>query len=82
MDNYLKKIQKLKAEGKFPSEPGKLYDAKVAHDYWCRIYSAGECNCDPEITVVQITKENRAETAKRIAEDTAEFRNKMKEKQI
>ena len=82
MHNYLKKIEKLKSEGKFPSEPGKFYDAAVAHDDWCHVYLGGECNCDPEITVVEVTKENRDQVAKKISEDSVEFRKRVKEKEV
>jgi enamine deaminase RidA (YjgF/YER057c/UK114 family) len=82
MHNYEKKIQKLIAEGKYPSEPGKLYSTAVKHDDWCRVYLAGECNCDPEITITEITKENRAQVSKAIDDESAKFRQRIKDKMV
>jgi hypothetical protein len=46
--NYLKKILRLEAEGKFP--PGTVNSLSIKHDDWCNLLvHNGTCNCDPEI---------------------------------
>jgi hypothetical protein len=50
--NYTRKLQRLIAEGKLPSEAGAMQSIDVAHDPWCRLLRKGKrCNCDPEIRV-------------------------------
>lgn len=78
--NYLKKLAKLQREGKVPAEKGKAYDARVAHDDWCQSYNGGYCNCDPDITFVEITKNNAEEVAKQVVADTKKFQEDMKKK--
>lgn len=80
MHNYLKKLQRLQLEGKVPIEPGKSYDTKVAHDDWCNVYRGGECNCDPEISFIEITEQNAEKVLKQVAADSKEFRAKVKDK--
>jgi hypothetical protein len=82
MHNYVKKLLALQAEGKVPTEKGKMFSTTVKNDDWCNVYKAGECNCDPEITFVEITSENRASIAHHVNEETAKFRDKMKKKMI
>ncbi len=82
MDNYVKKLLQLQAEGKVPNGRGRVFSTAVKHYDWCRIYKGGECNCDPEITFTEVTNENRAEIAQHIDEETAEFRDKVKKKMI
>jgi len=82
LHNYEKKIIQLQAEGKLPAERGKVYDFKVAHDDWCRVYNGGECNCDPDMTAVEITDRNRQQVAKMIAVDSAEFRKEVDKKKV
>jgi hypothetical protein len=82
MHNYEKKIQKLIAEGKYPVEPGKFFTAAVKHDDWCRVYGGGECNCDPDVTFTEITNENRSQVSNTIAEESAQFRQRIKDKMV
>ena len=50
--NYMKKIQKLRRQGKLPTTVGlNLID--VYHDDWCGINRGRRCNCDPDIRVQQ-----------------------------
>lgn len=49
MDNYIKKAQKLMADGVIPD--GSIGNLAIQHDSWCkRLRGVGECNCDPDIT--------------------------------
>ena len=80
MHNYLKKLQRLQLEGKVPIEQGKSYDTKVAHDDWCNVYKGGECNCDPDISFIEITESNVQQVVKQVAADSKEFRAKVKDK--
>lgn len=83
MHNYEKKIQKMLAEGKLPTpERGKVYDSKVSHDSWCRIYNGGECNCDPDITITEITAANRDRVARVISDDMQEFKKLIDKKKV
>lgn len=82
MHNYEKKIARLRREGKVPVEKGRLYDAKVAHDDWCLIYSGGECNCDPDISFVEITNQNQDQLARQIFEDSKKFKEDIKKKMV
>ena len=59
-----------------------MYDFKVAHDDWYRVYNGGECNCDPDMTAVEITDRNRQQVAKMIAVDSAEFRKEVDKKKV
>jgi hypothetical protein len=45
--NYYKKLMNLVEAGKLPR--GCITEVDICHDDWCRIYSGGYCNCDPEI---------------------------------
>jgi hypothetical protein len=69
-------------EEKVPNEKGKLYSSAVQHDDWCQIYRGGECNCDPDITFTEFTKENRANVTRRIDEETAKFQEKVRKKMV
>ena len=80
MHNYEKKILVLQAEGKIPTTPGKTSSIAVGHESLCNIYYGGECNCDPSITVTEVTNENRRAVADRINKGTAEFRERMNKK--
>jgi hypothetical protein len=80
MHNYLKKLAQLQSDGKVPGELGKAYDARIAHDNWCRVYNGGECNCDPDISFIEITKTNADQVAKQVMADTNKFREDMKKK--
>ena len=80
MHNYIKKLQRLQLEGKVPIAQGKSYDTKIAHDDWCLVYKGGECNCDPEISFVEITERNAEPVLKQVAADSKEFRAKVKDK--
>ncbi len=80
MHNYLKKLQRLQLEGKVPIELGKSYDTKISHDNWCQVYNGGECNCDPDISFVEITEKKAEQVLKQVAEDRKEFRAKGKDK--
>ncbi len=82
MHNYLKKLQQMQREGKVPIEKGKQYSARVAHDNWCQTYNGGECNCDPDITFVEVTEQNVNSVAKHIVEDAREFREQIKKKVV
>ena len=48
MHNYIRKIERLQAEGKLPTTVG-LHEITTLHDEWCRFLKGGECNCDPDI---------------------------------
>ena len=82
MHNYLKKLERMQREGKFPIEKGKQYSAKIAHDDWCQTYNGGDCNCDPEISFVEVTAENSEKVAKKIVEDSKAFRDRSKKKVV
>ena len=45
--NYYKKLIKLHERGQIPA--ASLCDVDIYHDDWCRVYTGGYCNCDPEI---------------------------------
>jgi len=36
------------------AKPGKIYVTKILHDDWCEKLKGGECNCDPEIKMVEV----------------------------
>ena len=80
MHNYLKKLEKLQREGRVPAEVGKAYDGKVAHDDWCHVYNGGECNCDPDISFVEMTENNLRQVMKQVADDSKEFRARVEDK--
>ena len=46
--NYLRKVQYLARIGALPAG---VHTLDAAHDHWCRIYTDGLCNCDPDITI-------------------------------
>ena len=51
MQNYEQKIHQLVMEGKLPRFT--YSDISIGHDEWCRLRrGVGQCNCDPEITVL------------------------------
>ncbi len=82
MHNYLKKLDKMRREGKFPVESGKQYSAKVSHDSWCQVYDGGECNCDPDISFVEVTAQNVDQVATEVAENTKEFKEEIKKRVV
>ena len=82
MSNIQKKIAKLLSEGKLPAEQGKAYDYKAAHERWCLVYNGGECNCDPDISSVEITSQNRDHVAEQMVKDTEDFREEIKKKAV
>lgn len=52
MHNYQKKIFQMIQDGEISAEPGALGDVDILHDDWCRaLRVAGDCNCDPDISV-------------------------------
>jgi hypothetical protein len=53
--NYIKKLNRLIAEGKLA--PGDVARNKltIEHDEWCPIDDDGICDCDPEITQTVLT---------------------------
>ena len=46
--NYVKKINRMIANGQIPFKVG-LGHLYIAHDDWCAVYKDGLCNCDPDI---------------------------------
>ena len=72
----------MQAEGKIPTEKGKMLSAAVKHDDWCQVYKCGECNCDPEIEFTAASNENRESVSRRIDEEGAKFRDKVRKKMI
>jgi len=46
MHNHQKKLATVWDKEKYPPD---VYDAFIAHDDWCGLYSGQECNCDPNI---------------------------------
>lgn len=58
-NNYVKKILRMRREGKLPIEIG-LTQIHVYHDAWCASYSGGFCNCDPDIRIVPYRIEQKA----------------------
>jgi hypothetical protein len=79
MHNYLKKIQALLKQSRTPWQP-RHYSMGIAHDDWCQIYLGGPCNCDPDISIIEVTAANREEIIAKIANDTSQFRRKRQEK--
>ena len=79
MHNYVKKIQALLEHGTLGCQPG-LYSLGIAHDEWCQMYLGAECNCDPDITIVEVTAANRDEIIAKIAKDTADFQRTAQKK--
>jgi hypothetical protein len=75
MHNQGKKHKEVRRQDSLPVEAGKEYSAKVCHDTWCQLWAGGRCNCNPDISWVEITDKNRAEVAAAVARDTAQFRN-------
>jgi len=49
MHEYLNRLLKAQALGLL--DAGSAFVAEVAHDDSCGIYRAGDCNCDPDITI-------------------------------
>ena len=47
--NYIRKLRRLQKQGKIPK--GEVTDVDIAHDDWCKIFTGGYCNCNPEITL-------------------------------
>jgi hypothetical protein len=80
MHNHKKKLFESYRRGTLPLNPGKKLSMTVAHDDWCLIYVGRECNCDPDITLVEVTNKNYAEVRANIARDTKEFRQKIRDK--
>lgn len=33
-------------------KPGTITNAYIAHDDWCLIFKGGDCNCNPDVTLV------------------------------
>ena len=60
--NYVKKQQRLIAEGQLHFEPGRVYEVQVRHEDWCAMLVQNQyCDCDPIITLVDhdaTSKEN------------------------
>jgi len=50
MHEYLKKIVEANEKVKF--QPGKVTHVQVTHDKWCKIFNGGECNCNPDISMI------------------------------
>jgi hypothetical protein len=75
MYNQGKKHMEDRRKDALPLEAGKEYSAKVSHDSWCQLWAGGRCNCNPDISWVEVTDKNRAEVAAEVATDTAQFRN-------
>ena len=50
--NYIKKINRLYAEGKLNTNVG-LHMLNISHDDWCDIFDGGLCNCDPDIELAE-----------------------------
>jgi hypothetical protein len=57
MHNHQKKLAAIWDQGKYPPD---VYDAFIAHDNWCGLYSGQECNCDPDITIQKKVMDNGA----------------------
>lgn len=48
--NHARKMAKMIAEGKIPNmPPGTIRHLDIFHDDWCKVFSGGYCNCDPDI---------------------------------
>ena len=74
-----KRLQVLLEQATAAQKP-PLYSIGIAHDDWCQMYLGGPCNCDPDITITEVTAANRDEIVAKIARDTARFRKKREEK--
>lgn len=47
--NCYRIIERLIRKGKIKDDPGNIQNVVISHDAWCGIYSAKDCNCNPEI---------------------------------
>jgi hypothetical protein len=51
--NYAQRLLKaVKEVLKDPAIRGTVMHNFVYHDTWCKFYSGGECNCDPDIVLL------------------------------
>jgi hypothetical protein len=54
--NYLIKLRQMLAAGQLPDYVG-VHDIDVYHDTWCAIHTGGLCNCDPDIKIRRVSKD-------------------------
>jgi len=48
MPRYLQRL----LDGGWTPDPGELVEVVVLHDDWCSFLRGGQCNCDPDVKVI------------------------------